>query len=379
MLAGHVIMRSSIWIVPATQVATILWLIFFAVLHSADDFSIINPIVSQIIYYFIALLAAIAITPLYQRERASTIIVYAFLLQSFIIILGFTSPIIAETVKFFQDTSQVEVAERYGGIRGLALSGGQFFNLSVAYAIATLLLINLYAKNELPIAVASFILFIFLIAAMFVGRTSYLGFIVGIAYLVFSTNNIKQGLEKTYRLLFAFSLWALLFLAIFYTIASESLLDKVFNHLLPFAYEFIFNYLDGKGISTVSTNELEKMYYPIEEKTWFFGDGRYLNSDGTYYGATDAGYMRNMLFGGATIVMVLFFYQWACFKFPKSECKSKTGWRSNVSIWIFILVAILHYKGEVVGYLVISQIMIFYLVLSNYLIEAEQNANQGGG
>lgn len=372
-LAKKIIKTTSLWVIPASQVAVALSIAFFAIAHNTGDFSIIGSIASQTIYYFIIVLLLISISPLHTMGRIVSILVYAFLLQSAIIIIGFTSPTVAEFIRLFQDPSQIEVAERYGGIRGLALAGGQFFNLSVAYAAAILLLFYLYASNWFSTRTTSFILLIFLVSVMFVGRTSYLGLIIGIGYILASEKSIKIGILKTLQLLCSLLAWLLLLFFIFYLFAPPTLTDKLFNHVLPFAYEFIFNYLDGKGVSTVSTDELDKMYYPLEEWTWFFGDGHYVNPNGTYYGSTDAGYMRNILFGGIPLVAVLFLYQWICFYFPKSNNNSHSNEKKFILAFIFLLLAALHYKGEVIGYLIISQIIVFYLTISIFLIELSSN------
>lgn len=368
-LAKKIINVTSLWVIPACQVAVALSIAFFAIVHNTGDFSIIGSIFSQVIYYFIVVLLLVSISPLNTMDRIVSILVYAFLLQSIIIIIGFASPSAADFIRLFQDPSQVEVAERYGGIRGLALSGGQFFNLSVAYAVAILLLFYLYASNWFSTRIASFVLLIFLISVMFVGRTSYLGLVVGIGYLLVSAKSVKIGFLKVLHLLYSFLTWLSLLFFIFYLLAPPTLTDKVFNHVFPFAYEFVFNYLDGKGVSTVSTDELDKMYYPLEGWTWIFGDGRYLNPNGTYYGSTDAGYMRNALFGGGALVAILFLYQWICFYFPKYKGNNHLSERKLIFLFIFLLLAVLHYKGEVIGYLIISQVMVFYLVVSNFLID----------
>lgn len=54
---------------------------------------------------------------------------------------------------------------------------------------------------------------------------------------------------------------------------------------------------------TQSTNELASMYFMPGELTLLFGDGQYSNGN-LYYMNTDAGYMRNILFGGIPILLL---------------------------------------------------------------------------
>lgn len=50
---------------------------------------------------------------------------------------------------------------------------------------------------------------------------------------------------------------------------------------------------------TSADNLIYNMYFMPSEDSILFGDGRYTNSDGSYYMHTDAGYMRIVLFMGA--------------------------------------------------------------------------------
>ena len=48
-----------------------------------------------------------------------------------------------------------------------------------------------------------------------------------------------------------------------------------------------------------SGDEMVDMYWlPRQDSTVFFGDGMYQLSDGSFYGHTDVGFMRHMLFYG---------------------------------------------------------------------------------
>jgi hypothetical protein len=70
--------------------------------------------------------------------------------------------------------------------------------------------------------------------------------------------------------------------------------------MIGWAFELLISYMNGEGVVTESSNRLiQGMYYiPETLSTIIYGDFRYIDSDGFYYGSTDAGYMRMMLYFG---------------------------------------------------------------------------------
>ena len=68
----------------------------------------------------------------------SKYIYYAFVIQSIIIVIAMISPSFLEVVQIFQMSGDAERAEKYLGVRGLALASAQFFPLSSAFAVGQL-------------------------------------------------------------------------------------------------------------------------------------------------------------------------------------------------------------------------------------------------
>ena len=79
------------------------------------------------------------------------------------------------------------------------------------------------------------------------------------------------------------------------------------SETLKWAFEMLINFVNGEGFTTESSDILiGRMYFiPDSWITMFFGDFYYLNPDGSYYGGTDAGFMRLMLYFG---IFGCFFY-----------------------------------------------------------------------
>ena len=81
-----------------------------------------------------------------------------------------------------------------------------------------------------------------------------------------------------------------------------------------------FNFFENGSIGTSSSEVLQTMYFQVSEKTFFLGDGYWINPNGFgYYMGTDAGYMRHILYYGLFPSLFLYllyiygFYKIACF------------------------------------------------------------------
>ena len=70
------------------------------------------------------------------------------------------------------------------------------------------------------------------------------------------------------------------------------------NPAMKFAFEMIYNVIDGKGLETESSNSLSYQYiFPLNLKTWIIGDGIWM-FDNAYYMHTDVGYSRLIFLWG---------------------------------------------------------------------------------
>ncbi|MGF1889880.1 hypothetical protein L4D13_27765, partial [Photobacterium profundum] len=116
-----------------------LYAIVSTVLHSNYDFSFISLYVNNLVYALLTIWLVSIISSFSNGDiDPIKLLVIVVFIQSMIISLSFSSSEILSFVQIFQDSQQAEAASEYygGGVRGLALSGGQFFNLSAFYTLS---------------------------------------------------------------------------------------------------------------------------------------------------------------------------------------------------------------------------------------------------
>src|SRR5690606_35374101 len=98
----------------------------------------------------------------------------------------------------------------------------------------------------------------------------------------------------------------------------------------------------------------------ISERTFFIGDGYYTNPDGSYYMHTDAGFMRNVLLSGIVGLLLVLICSlvliWGVWVSSKRKFEDVL-----FSLSLVMVLAILHGKGEVFGYLIIWNVIILFV------------------
>ena len=340
-------------------------------IHGTADFYIVRGFILQ----FSLLIGGIIAYPILMEDagegqfsRILDIIISCFTAQSVIEIAGFIVPPIADVVHLFQ---KEEVAQIGIGFRALALSGNPFFDLAAGFGLCYLLFFyRLITKYDGRISIKQIVLFTLLvIGTFFAGRTGFVGLLIAVIYYFIVMG--QPLYRKLLRFLAIFLLIGLGGVLIYWILPFEIQL-LVVDTLLPFAFEFLYSYFEAGTMTTVSTEMLSDMYFALDWQTVIFGDGRYLNADGSYYQYTDAGYMRNILFYGIFGTMVLFAYHLLFFDRPiriglsELVARGKIGSYNDLLMWLLLLVytLVLHYKGEVVGFLMITQVMLFWLSLA---------------
>jgi hypothetical protein len=341
-----------------------------ALLHRTFDFNIIKVLALQLFLLTVALFSF----PILCSEDSDSrfyeileLLILAFLLQSVIQCFAFSNIQIRNFINFFQKESITD--KEFGGIRALALSGNPFFDLSAAYGLVYILFIkNILDKKGAKFNTINSIVFLVLfVGTFFAGRTGFVGFSFAVVLYLFNYRSFGKRLRSLLKLLFLITAFALI-IYLFIPASSKELIGET---LLPFAFEFIYNYMDEGKFSTESTDVLSTMYFPISWKTFLLGDGKYLQENGLYYMETDAGYMRQILFYGVFGLFVFIFYQLQFFRtaFKIIISNYKFNPRQSKSDFLFFgiiltYLMVIHYKGEVIGFLPITQIILFWICFS---------------
>lgn len=168
------------------------------------------------------------------------------------------------------------------------------FHLGLFFFITTMILL---LEKQRPIWIV-----ISLICASIAARSAMLASIVGIFFYIITE-------ERKYIVAVLFSI-PLFFISIFYF--SES------SIAVKYALEPLMQLVETGSFESKSSDELlEKHLYMPTEKQIIIGDGRYIDeSTGAFYGHTDSGIIRPLLYGGVLfqiIYLLLCFFFFRCF------------------------------------------------------------------
>jgi hypothetical protein len=340
------------------------------ILHQTSDYFIIKAnfltlLIVLISFFIYPIIETYFIKNKNNLDSVVAYLLYLFLVQSIIQIAAFIFPSFADLVHFFQ---KVNVAEKdYGGIRALGLTGNPFFDLAAGYGFILILYFYSFMLKNVNIFLSSGLFLGLFIGSFFAGRSAFVGLGIGVIYYLFFTGNFLTRLFSLSK----FLVLGLGVIFVLYTFLPVNVKEMVENNLLPFTFEFVYNYMDNKELTTKSTDVLDNMYFPISYITFIFGDGKYVNSDGSYYMHTDAGYMRNTLYYGFLGVLFMVLGQIYLFKKPFLIIKKslRTGLGYNLQhaflfVSLFFYMVVLHYKGEVLLFMPLLQSLMVFLALA---------------
>jgi hypothetical protein len=320
-------------------------------------------------YMFIAMVYAF---PLFLKdvknnffEYIIVLIIHIFVVQGVISVISFIyEPAANFLISFQKNENLVENLSSAGAsFRFYSLSGNIFFDLPATYGLVIILFFRLQFKNKnyFPGFRKYLIFAVLLVGCSFSGRTSFVGMGIALAMSLFMDQNIGAKLK---RLFIGLSCCSVLFLVVFFLLQPSKrqiLQDDVF----PFAFEFFYNFQEGKGLTTASSDALKHMYFPVSPETFWLGDGRFYNEGGGFYKGTDAGYMRQLLFGGIPYIIFLILYQLLFFIKPirLAFSRSKITNRNDLFLWLamFAYIFILNHKGDALGRMQIYEALILLL------------------
>lgn len=348
-------------------ISLLSWSFIHPTFSQTYDYTLVRPFIGVLICFLTSFLWMA-----YYYEKNKDInrflrdFVIVNVIQCLIMAFAFFSDDIRTFVQLFQDPAVIAIGGYYGGIRGLALTPNAYFGL--AYILAVAMLINNYLYVYDPTQRRSYIIFfvILFIGSMSAGRTAIVGGVLSVLLLVF-----LSWLERRIDLLFKYILGMLL-IAILVIISaicfvSNEYIDLIFERLLPFAFEFFYQYINTGELETESTGQLRNMYYAIDWGTFFIGDGMWTTTSGSYYGGTDAGYMRNILFMGISGMIILFSYVAVMINSILKYNNLVSGRIDILIIFCTIWALVAHGKGEIIGYPNMTNVH-FYLLFSFFTL-----------
>lgn len=334
-------------IVPLDSFAVLLGLILFSVIpllvNGTHDFSVILMYVKALVLFVfgIAFYNAFYASPQGQvrlvRDVQIGVIVQFIVGVSALLGLSFM-------VDFLLSSHAVLPARFYGSEQEYRLynvTATAFFQLSLFYLMLFHFLLAYNAKHQ---TMPSIMLFLLLCIGLISGRT----------FLLLSVVSIVLYFKRAYiPSLLAF---VLLVLGLAYFLPR--------NPYVAHALEPVINLLHGAGFVSSSTDTLMKnhLFMPTL-KQFLMGDGRYMTGElevGRYYGHTDSGFLRQILYGGVSYALVCFL---VTFYFVRKVALNwfDGSWKFTLSA--FVILAACNVKADTFAFPGIMFVMLMFLSL----------------
>ncbi len=181
-----------------------------------------------------------------------------------------------------------------------SLDGFAAFSSASVFSFACLFCCYLIAANRNVNILQTACLIIMVIGCFFYGRISLVGMLLGTILIVWTTDNIGKTIRViTIIVIFAFTVLAVL------NVASQS--NESLIAWQEWAFSIVKQLFVEKEVTDYSvTHMVEDMYYMPDAPTFLFGDGQYTEANGSYYGHTDVGFMRLILYGGIIDLLLVY-------------------------------------------------------------------------
>ncbi len=334
-------------IVPLDSLAVLGGLILFSVIplliNGTRDFSVIAMYVKSLILFVFGVGLYNAF---YARPQGKIVLIrdlqIGIVLQFVLGLLALLG--VSFMIDFLLATNALLPARFYGSEQEYRLynvTSAAFFQLSLFYLMLFHFLLAYNAKhNRIP----SLIIFFMLCIGLLSGRT----------FLVLSAVSILLYFKVRY--IPALISFVLLVLLLAYFLPE--------NPYVAHALEPVINFLHGAGFVSSSTDTLVKnhLFMPTL-KQFISGDGLYMTGQtevGRYYGHTDSGFLRQILYGGAAYALVCFL---VTFYFVRKVAINwfDGSWKFILSV--FVILAACNVKADTFAFPGIMFVMLMFLSL----------------
>lgn len=343
-----------------------VFLLFYSLIVGAKGYTF--PIY-VILYYIDVVLVAIFIVSIFSLFKFSkwnvlNVLIYVGLFQS---IMMFSMMLIPPWKELYMSlTSTNSLIRNYYEYRYVGITG--FANYTVGTTQALIFFIAFLKFYELRCFRLSniAILSILFLSAIFASRSSLVVIVLLFSFFIvfnFRNDYFLKRLAPTF-----FVAFILLSTLVFYLVSNDALMNN--NLLLRWALEPIYNLVHFGELRTNSSDTIDTFYFMPSESTFYWGDWKYTNDDGSYYKGVDAGYMRILLFMGVYLSTLFYFVTSISWLFTSyflsRSCKGIIRNVDVLFISMIVVFFVLQYKGNIfVDGFSMMKIM-FILLLSNH-------------
>lgn len=333
---GLVTKQSVIWMFV---IAGVFSLICFAstVINNTETKDYVTYVVSMAIWFSAAYASYGMVRYAHGKVSVELLAKYVVALCVVQGCLSFAFHVSPPIRSFFSQFFYVLEATKKSGVRlfGLGASsdtGGIKYAISLVLA-GYLLCRTTIKRKEYLLLILSF--WVIVVLGNMMSRTTTVGALLAIAYIVFCSIRGRSCDEKSYHPLRRFlsvSICLVPFLLVFNRLFPQA------SELYKFAFEGFYRFLETGEWETSSTNILWEMWsiWPTNLKTWMIGDGLFLdpNDPTLYYMGTDVGYARFVFFCGLLGLIVFAML----FVYLRSVLKDRLPQHSELFLLLLILV-----------------------------------------
>lgn len=345
-------------ILPIDSLSVIVGLILLSIIpiiiNVTNEFSVIIQYVKTLILFIFG----VAIYNLfYANEQGQAKVIkdlkIGIIIQS---IVGFLALMGMSFIIDLTLSTNVELPRFYGSeqeYRLYNITSMAFFQLSIFYLMLMHFLLAYNAKHN---NISSVFLFLLLFIGLISGRTFLFLSVLSI-FIYFKWRYIPVLIIFAVICLFL----ALNFAENKYVLhALEPLINilKVMGISSQSGQSIVLN--DLSQISSSSENLVKNQLYLPQLKQMLMGDGYYYTPEGHYYGATDSGFIRQILYGGIGYLAVCFFFT-AYFVYRIAQNWFDTSWKFILSS--LLILSILNIKADTYAFPGIMLVLLMFLSL----------------
>ncbi|SIO19876.1 hypothetical protein SAMN05878443_1895 [Carnobacterium alterfunditum] len=252
------------------------------------------------------------------------------------------------------------------GIDGFA-GFRQTLRFSIGIVLNSFLIVKTL-KSQKKLSWLFYVSLIFLLlGTLLYGR---IGSVVSIATL-FILLVFFLGYQKTMH--FGVSILSFSFIGILLLIGI-SFLSEPIRIWFEWAFELIINFVQTGKFSSTSTDILfEKMYFVPSLKEFFVGEGWFTDPiSGSYFGGTDVGFLRSILFFGIFPTLINYFIPFFIISDMKNALSKQDKLSSRfLGSLLFLLFIVFEIKGGIFHYL-IPYLIPFYIIVD---FQKKSNSN----
>lgn len=271
---------------------------------------------------------------LYGKYFFIACIIYVSFTIGFIIDPGFKAFWLETVINGVVDRSQEFAAYEFR----YSLDGFAAFSSASIFSFACLFCSYFISDSKKINILRIACLMIMVVGCFFYGRVSLVGMLLGAGLILWTSGSIT----KTMRIVGIIIAFVFGLLAVLNTVSASNDALVLWQE---WAFAFIKQLFVDKEVTDYSaTHMVEDMYYMPDLFTLIFGDGRYTNANESYYGHTDVGFMRLILYGGLISLTLVYSIIIKLFK-AISKCTRIVVLKRFVLL-VTVLFFVLEMKGE---------------------------------